>query len=324
VKTCLVVEPIHPAGIAMLDAAGVRVRALPLAERPRVAEEIASVEAVITRSSGLSAAEIEAGERLLVIGNHGVGTNRIDVAAASRLGVAVVNTPGANAQSVAELTLALALAVAWKIPGADRAARDADRSFKFQSRFDELSGRTLGIVGFGDIGRRVAGLFRGAFGMPVLVWSPSVPASAIAAAGCEAAVSLNDLLSRVGIVSVHTGWSAEKAGMIGAARLARMKPGAILLVTSRGGIVDEAALAEALRSGHLGGAGLDVLAEEPLAKDHPLRGVENLVLTPHIGGSSQEGLQRTAIALVRGVLDVLAGERPEHLVDPAMWARRRG
>ncbi len=323
-KTCLVVEPIHPTGIAMLDAAGVRVRALGLAERSRVAAEIASVEAVITRSSGLSASEIEAGERLLVIGNHGVGTNRIDVAAASRLGIAVVNTPGANAQSVAELTLALALAVAWKVPGADRAARAADTGFKFQNRFGELSGKTLGIVGFGDIGRRVAAIFRGAFGSRVLVWSPSVPAAEVAAAGCEASVSLDDLLARTDIVSVHTGWSPEKAGMIGAAELSRMQPGSSLLVTSRGGIVDEAALAEALRSGHLGGAGLDVLAQEPLAENHPLRDVPNLVLTPHIGGSSQEGLERTAISLVRGVLDVLAGERPEHLVDPAMWPRRRG
>jgi D-3-phosphoglycerate dehydrogenase / 2-oxoglutarate reductase len=323
VKTCLVVEPIHPAGIAMLDAAGVRVRALPLAERAAVVREIADVEAVITRSSGLTAAEIEAAPRLRVIGNHGVGTNRIDVATASRLGIAVVNTPGANAQSVAELTLALALAAAWRIPGADRAARAADTGFKFQNRFGELSGKALGIVGFGDIGRRVAGIFRGAFGSRVLVWSPSVAAAEIAAAGCEPAASLDDLLARADIVSVHTGWAPEKAGMIGERELARMKPGAILLVTSRGGIVDEAALAEALGSGHLGGAGLDVLAQEPLAKNHPLRGVENLVLTPHIGGSSQEGLERTAIALVRGVLDVLDGERPNHLVDPAMWAQRR-
>lgn len=321
--TCLVVEPIHPAGIELLTAAGVAVRKLAPAERATVIREIADVEAVITRSSGLTAAEIDAAPRLLVVGNHGVGTNRIDVARASERGIAVVNTPGANAQSVAELTLALALAVAWKIPGADRATRAADAGFKFSQRFGELSGRVLGLVGFGDIGRRVAAIFRGAFGSEVIVWSPSIPRADIVGAGYEAAVWLDDLLARADIVSVHTGWSPEKAGMIGMAELARMKPGAMLLVTSRGGIVDETALADALRAGRIAGAGLDVLAQEPLAADHPLRGLENLVLTPHIGGSSEEGLERTAVALVRGVLDVLAGERPKHLVDPAMWARRR-
>jgi D-3-phosphoglycerate dehydrogenase len=297
-----------------------------LASAPTMAvveREIADAVAVITRNAGLHRRAIDAAAHLRVIGNHGVGLDPVDVPHATALGIPVVNTPGANAVSVAELTVALALAVVKRIRAAEQATRRGDFAFKYSARIRELAGATVGIVGFGQVGRRAAAMFVHGFGMRLLVHAPSPDAAELATLGGRQ-VDLCELLAESDLISLHLPLSPERHHMLDAAAIAGMKPGAILINTARGALVDESALAEALSVGHLAGAGLDVFEQEPIPLGHPLLGLPNVVVTPHMGGSSRQAGIRTALSVVEQVLEVLAGRRPAHLVNPAAWPRRRG
>ena len=320
---CLIVQPIHADGIAVLRAAGVEPVAASASAMAVVAREIADADAVITRNAGLDRAAIDAAPRLRVIGNHGVGLDPVDVAHASAQGIAVVFTPAANAVAVAEHAVALVLAVAKQVLEADRATRAGDFGFKYRSRILELRGKTLGVIGFGRIGRLTAeSLVRG-FGMRLLVHAPSAPDAAIEALGGERAASLDALLHASDVLSLHVPLRAGTRGLIGARELALCKPDAILVNTARGAVVDEDALVAALRDGRIAGAGLDVYASESMPPDHPLLALPSAVLTPHVGGSALEAGRRTAVQVAEQVVDVLRGRRPEHLVDPDVWPRRR-
>lgn len=311
---CLFVQPMHPVATEILGAAGI-------AACPAGTAAMAGAVAVATRNAGLSAAAMDAAPGLRVIGVHGIGTDAVDVTHATRLGIPVVNTPGANIQSVAEHAIALMLAVSKGFTASQRAVRRGDFDYKFSARLLELHGRTLGIVGWGGIGRRTAALAR-ALGMRVAVFSRSADPAGLE--GFEACGSLDALLEQADVVSLHLALTSETRGIIDAAALARMKPDAILVNTGRGGLVDEAALAEALRGGRLFGAGLDVFSAEPLQPDSPLLTLDNVVLTPHTAGSTLEAQRRVAADMARQMVEVLAGRRPAHLVNPEVWDRRRG
>lgn len=321
-RRCLIVQPIDPEGWTVLRAAGIEPVAASADDGATVAREIRDAVAVITRSAGLSGAAIDAARALRVIGNHGTGLDPIDVPRATALGVPIVSTPDANVASVAEMAVTLALAVAKGVIDADRASRSGDAGFKYRAPIQELSGKTLGVVGFGRIGRKTAEAFVRGFGMALLVHAPTAPPEAVAALGGRAC-SLDDLLSESDVVSLHVPLRPATRGLIGASELARMRPTAILVNTARGAVIDERALVDALRSRRLAGAGLDVLEEEPVAPDHPLLALPNVVLTPHIGGSSREAARRTAVAVARQVVDVLEDRLPAHLVNPEVWSRRR-
>jgi D-3-phosphoglycerate dehydrogenase len=286
-----------------------------------VAREVGDAVAAITRNAGFSRAALEAAPRLRVIGNHGIGTDPVDVAYATELGVPVVNTPTANVTSVAEHAIGLMLAVARRIAPADAAARARDFRWKFTNPQIELSGKTLGVVGYGTIGRETARMARAAFGMRVLAFSPSVPESALD--GAARADTIEDVLREADVVSLHVKLSPATRNLLSAERIALMKPGAILVNTARGAAVDEAALAAALHAGRLFGAGIDVFAAEPPPEGHPLLDAPNCVLAPHAGGSTEEALLRTAEECATQVVDVLAGRRPANLVNPESWERRR-
>jgi D-3-phosphoglycerate dehydrogenase len=215
------------------------------------------------------------------------------------------------------------LAVAKRIPDADRAVRAGNFEFKYAAPLTELYGKTLGIVGWGRIGRRTAELARAAFDLKVEVYSPSADPDDLAARGMRTCDSLAELLRRADIVSLHVPLNDRTRGMIGAAELSRMKPSAILINTGRGAVIDEDALIRLLRERRFAGAGLDVFRSEKMAADYELLRLDNVVLSPHIAGSTAEGLERTAVAVVELVLDVLRGHRPAHLVNPAVWDRRR-
>jgi D-3-phosphoglycerate dehydrogenase / 2-oxoglutarate reductase len=320
---CLIVQPIHRVGLDRLASAGIEPRLASAANMAVVEREIVDAIAVITRNAGLNRAAMAAGRRLLVLGVHGAGVDPVDTSYAAEIGLPVVNTPGANAQSVAELAVGLMLAVARRLSAADRAVRQADIEFRYRYRFSELSGKTIGIVGFGEIGRAVASIARAAFAMRVLVYSPSIDEAMIAQAGAEKCPELEDLLMRADVVSLHSAYRRGMRPLLDRDRISRLKSTAILVNTARGGLIDEPALAEALRSGAIAGAGLDVLATEHPASDHPLMDLDNVVLSPHMGGSTEEALSRTAIAVVDQVLDALAGRRPPNLLNPAVWPRRR-
>lgn len=320
---CLIVQPIHPAGIEALEAAGITARRASAQDMATVAREIGNADAVITRDAGLNAAAMDAAPKLKLISNHGIGTNKIDVAHATALNIPVSFTPTANAVSVAEHALMLMLACAKRAVEADAAARQGDFRFKFSGGMIELSGKVLGIAGLGTIGRHLARMANAAFGMRVVVWSPSADPALVAQTG-ERVDSLDELLAVSDVLSLHRPARPDTRHMINAATLAAMKPGAILVNTARGALVDEAALAEALKAGRIRAAGLDVFDPEPFdPASSPLVGLPNVVLAPHVAGSTEDALKTTALACAEHVIAALAGSRPSDLVDGAVWDRRR-
>ncbi|MFT4274240.1 MAG: hydroxyacid dehydrogenase [Pantoea sp.] len=267
-------------------------------------------DAVISRTVELSAKAIAACPTLKIICKHGVGVTNIDVDAATQHGIPVLTTPATNAQSVAELTLALMLNCARRLPffqqevAAGRWTRSGDG--------EELQGKTLGLVGFGEIGRRVARVAR-AVGMNVAFFDPALAADADAA-DAQRCTSLDQLLPLADVLSLHCPVTPKTRQMINAHSLALLPPGAILINTARGELVDEAALASALQNGQLRAAALDTVAEEPLAADHPFRTLPNLIITPHIGGSTPQALDAVAQSAARQCLAWLDNQ---HIYLPA-------
>jgi D-3-phosphoglycerate dehydrogenase len=255
--------------------------------------------------------------RLLCVSSSGAGYDTVDVAACTRAGVAVVNQAGGNANSVAEHALGLMLALSRRIVESDRRLR-RERGFAREDLMGrEISGKVLGVVGIGHTGARVASLAR-AFDMTVLASDPYLRPDEIARRGA-AAVSLDELLARSDIVSLHCPRAANTVGMIDAPALRRMKRGALFVTTARGGIHDEAALLEMLQSGHIGGAGLDVWEQEPPPLDHPLLKLDNVIASFHTAGVTHEARRRMAAIAAEQIVDVLRGERPLRLVNPEVW-----
>jgi D-3-phosphoglycerate dehydrogenase len=265
--------------------------------------ELADAEALVVRSATkVTAALLEKAPRLRVIGRAGVGVDNVDVEAATRRGILVMNTPGGNAVSVAEHTFALLLALARSVPQAN-ASIQAGRWEKSSLSGTELRGKTIGLVGLGRVGTEVARRAR-ALEMKVLAYDPYVTPAAAREVEVDL-VPLDDLLRQSDVVSLHTSLSAATEKMIDAAAIAKMKKGARLVNCARGELIDEAALAEALRSGHLAGAALDTFAQEP-PKNSPLIGLPNLIATPHIAGSTAEAQEEVGTAIAMQVRDYLA------------------
>lgn len=313
----LIVGRIHEAGLERLRAAsGLEVVELDEARSAEIAEALGGVDAVVVRTAPLSAEAIAAAPRLRVIAKHGVGYDNIDLPAATARGIPVTVTATANATSVAEFAFAQMLALAKHAALMDAAVRAGDWAARHRLVPIELAGRTLAIVGFGRIGSRVARRAL-AFEMRVLVHDPYASETAIRAAGCEPARSLDAALAEADILSLHCPLTAETRGLIDRDRLARLRPGALLVNTARGGLVDEAALGEALRSGRLAGAALDVMVREPLPGDDPLLAVPNLLLSPHVAGVTAESARRMALEAAENVAAGLAGR-----LDPAVVVNR--
>ncbi|ROQ91251.1 D-3-phosphoglycerate dehydrogenase [Delftia acidovorans] len=317
--TVFVTAPrLAPAGLQRLQAAHCRV--LYLQEGGGEAEVAAvlareSVDAVISRTATLSAAAIAACPTLKVISKHGVGVSNIDVAAASQRGIPVYVTPGANAQSVAEMTLGLMFAAARRIAWMDAELR-AGRWSRAQDGL-ELSGRTLGLLGFGQVGQRVARVAL-ALGMQVVAFDPACAPGPGTVAGVRMLGSVDELLPLSDVLSLHVPLNARTRHLLDAGRIAQLPRGALLVNTARGEVVDEAALIDALRSGHLAAAGLDTMAEEPLPAGHALAALDNVVLTPHVGGSTPAALAAMADMAAANVLGWLQGSPadPSHCVNP--------
>jgi (S)-sulfolactate dehydrogenase len=278
------------------------------ADRPRLLRALADADAWIVRNqTRVDLEAIAAAPRLKVVGRVGVGLETIDVGALRARDVVVSWAPGTNAGSVAEYVMGAMLAHARRY--AEATAHLSSGGWDRQ-RFmgTELHGKVLGIVGLGDIGARLARRAR-AFGMSVLASDPFVHEHVAAVQEYEVRlVELGELLATSDVVSLHAPLVASTRGLIGAAALSRMKPTALLVNTSRGGLVDEEALAAALQRGALGGAALDVRAHEPPGADDPLRGAPNLILTPHVAGVTHESNLRASQHIADEVLRVLRGE----------------
>ncbi|MBS7781136.1 hydroxyacid dehydrogenase [Acidovorax sp. CCYZU-2555] len=262
--------------------------------------------------------------QLLCVSSTGAGYDTVDVDACTAAGVAVVSQIGGNAPAVAEMALGLMLAVSRRIVESDRKLR-TERGFARESLMGhDIGGKVLGLVGIGHAGAHTAKLAR-AFGMQVVAVDPLLSDAQIRERGAEP-VSWATLAQTADIVSLHCPRDASTLGLFNAERFAAMKKGALFISTARGGIHDELALAQALRSGHLAGAGLDVWQEEPPALDHPLLALANVVATFHTAGVSHEGRHNVASMAANQLIDLLRGERPARLVNPEVWetfARRR-
>jgi D-3-phosphoglycerate dehydrogenase / 2-oxoglutarate reductase len=311
--------PIHPDGKALLDKEA-RVVVCEDETEAGLVKVAAEAQGILFRirprcTEGLMAAC----KRLKVAGRHGVGLDTVDIPAATRLGVAVVHAPGSNSQAVAEHALMLMLVSVKRTLAMDKDMRKGGWSTS-RAGNSELGGKTLGIVGVGNVGRRVA-KFAGALGMRVLGYDKYVPDDELRRRGAEPVKSLEDLLPQVDVLTTHTPLTPETRHMINEKTLALLKPSAIYVNTSRGPVQDERALFEALTRGKLAAAGLDVWEDEPTSADNPILNLENVVCSAHMAGVTREATRQAAMQVSGEMLRVLRGERPDVLVNPDVWPR---
>lgn len=308
----LLYEDIHQAGKKTLEAKADLVMARSLAEEDLIGQ-VKDVDALIIRANGAVTAQlIAAAPKLKVIGRHGVGVDAIDLEAARKRGIVVCNTPAANVESVAEHVIGLMIAVSKQIVRADKALREGKWEVRYEYIGQELLARTLGLIGMGRIGRRVAEICHLAFKMPIL-YHDIVAYPQVEVVLNAKKLPLEELLAQADYISVHVPLLPATKRMIGPTQFKLMKKGAIFINTARGPIVDETALLEALSTGHLAGAGLDVLTTEPATAGHPLFQFENVVLTPHMAAHTDDALRAMSL-VVEDVLRVLEGHEPHYRV----------
>lgn len=283
----LVSDSVDPAGLRpLIDAEGFEVVSVADSASEEFASALAEADALIVRSATkVTRDTLTLAPRLKAVGRAGVGVDNVDIPAATESGVAVFNAPGGNTIAAAELTMALLISVARKIPAAEASLRTGLWN-RAEFKGVELRGKTLGLIGAGRIGSEVA--FRcKAFDMDVNAYDPYLSPTRATELGIEM-VGLEEVLHRGDFISVHVPLTEETRGMIGPGALEAMKPTAFVVNASRGGVVDEVALAKALHNGDIAGAALDVYQHEPLPADSPLRDAPSLVLTPHLGASTAE------------------------------------
>lgn len=304
IPVVLVAEELSPAAIAQLES-GFEVRYVDGSDRAALLPALAGADAVIVRSATrIDAEALAQAPNLRVVARAGVGLDNVDVEAATKAGVMVVNAPSSNTVSAAEHAVGLLLAVARNVPQAMASLRAGEWQ---RSRFTgaELYGKVAGILGLGRIGELVAQRLA-AFCLQVIAYDPYVPTARAAQLGVRL-VGLEDLLAEADFISVHLPKTAETSGLIGERELRLVKPGVLIVNAARGGIVDENALALALKDGRVGGAGIDVFATEPPA-DSPLLAFPNVVVTPHLGASTHEAQEKAGTQVARSVRLALSGE----------------
>jgi D-3-phosphoglycerate dehydrogenase len=314
VGNILILGRIHEAGMDILRAQpGITFEIMANPAEPDILTLAPVADAIIVRTTKLTAAAIDAAPKLKIVSRHGVGYDNVDMAALDRRGIPLTLVGNVNALSVAEHTLFMMLTIAKEAIAYDRATRAGNWKLRDSFRATELSGKTLLLLGFGRIGREVAKRAQ-AFGMTVLAYDPYVRDAAMSAARVQPIPKLEDAIPVADFISVHLPMTPETKGIISAPQLAAMKKSAIVISTARGGLVDEAALADALRSGQIRAAGLDVFVDEPPAADNPLLKLDNVLLSPHIAGLTEECAMRMAVVAARNALAGLDGNLDAELV----------
>lgn len=299
----IVTEQIDPVGIALLRAAGHEVEELGLKGGVEIpAGQVADANALLVRIAEVTGELIAACPKLKVISKHGVGVDNIDLDAAKAHGVAVTITPGANSTSVAEHAFALLIALAKNLPTVCGKYREIGFAAKNCAPGIEISGKTLGIIGCGRIGSRIAQMAHGGFGMRVLAYDPYITE---APEGVELVDERDRVFAESDFVTLHPVLNKETSGSVGAREFALMKRGAIFINCGRGPLVDEVALIAALQSGQLGGAGLDVTAQEPCPPSSPLFAMPNVLLTPHYAPTTTEAAVAVSRMAAQNVIDIL-------------------
>jgi len=314
-KKVLLVQPIHSEGIELLEKEVEVIFASDISTST-LRREIKGINGVIVRTAPFPGEIIQAADRLEVIGRHGVGVDNIDIKTASKYSIPVVYTPGVTDIPVAEHALGFMVTLAKRYLITDRALREG--KFKIREEFSavDLNEKTLGIIGVGRIGSTMAQKCKAAFNMKVLAYDPYLSPDKAKQMGIILTGSLTELLEKSDFVTIHTPLTRETENLIGKEELGQMKKSAFLINTARGGIVNEKALFQALKEKWIAGAALDVFLEEPPPFDHPLFGLENIVLSPHMASLTRECVVTMARVVAQGVLDVLGGKRPQYIVNP--------
>lgn len=321
----LLPEPIEEEARGLLEKAGLAIVQSPDPKPETVKPLMAGAEAVVLRTGiRMDADLIEAGARLGAISRTGAGFDNVDVAAATRRGVIVTSSIGANTHTVAEHTLALVLAAAKALPALDRETRAGNWKSRHSYLPRDLRGSVLGAIGFGRIGQEVAKACADVLGMTVIAHDAYLPEPAKKAHSAWVSFcGLEELLAKADVVTIHVPLTADTRGLLDARRIAGMKRGAIVVNTSRGGIIDEKALADALAEGGLGGAGIDVFDTEPPAADNPLLSAPRAILTPHAAALTRECTVRMAVLAAERVIAQLSGKVPDNVANPEVLADPR-
>jgi D-3-phosphoglycerate dehydrogenase len=323
-------EVIHPDAVALLEKHAQVVRPKDHS-RQAFLEALQEVDGMVARKVNVGAEEMDRAPRMKIIARHGVGLDSVDLEEATRRGILVTNTPGANRESVAELALSFMLALARRIPQAQKAMANMPKGDigifsallkQYNLTGIDLEGKSLGIIGTGRIGSTVARKCIAALDMKVKGYDPYVSSETMKSFGVEKVERLGDMLPKIDFLTVHCPLTQETKGMVGKKELAQMKKGAYVVNTARGGIVNEKALLEALNSGHIAAAALDAWEVEPPDPKDPLLNHPNVIGTPHYAGTTEESLYRVGIAAVEEVLRVLRGEPPKYPVNPEVLKKK--
>lgn len=325
----LLAEPIHVSGVKILKDAGLEVVVSPSTDTDTLAELVRDdVFGIIIRTSLLAGKVLEAGKDLKIIGRHGIGVNNIDLAVADKCNILVANVPDANAYSVVEYVLTAIMMVSRKFLQGDSALRSGKLVQpgaslpglvkKFNLGGSELPGRCVGVIGLGKIGAQVAEMAAAFLRMEVLAYDPY---KKDAPPGVKLVNDIHEIYRQADFVTLHTPATKETENMIDAAVLAKMKPTAYLINAGRGELVDEQALAAALKAGTIAGAVLDVFWQEPPSLANPLFSAPNVLLTPHIAGATDDAVERLAIGSAQAVADFYLGRKPANIINPQVWER---
>lgn len=317
-STVLLTHPIHAEAMELLRGVA-ELRVLAPADEATLLKEIVDADALLVRMP-VSPEAIRAGRRLKVVARHGVGLDYIPVEVCTELGIPVTFTPDANTESVAEHAIGGMIALAHRFATADRAVRNGNWSWRDGSIGIDLFGRNLGVIGLGRIGSRVSEIATQAFGMKVLGYDPNIASGAVTD-GSVTRVSLEELLRQSDFVTIHTPLTPQTRHTLNATRIGLMKRGAFLINAARGGLVDTAALAAALANGHLAGAALDVLEDEPPLPDNPLLGLDNVLITPHSAALTEEAMYRMGMTAAEDIVRVLRGEFPKNQANRLLTRR---
>ncbi len=310
-KKILLSKLINPAGMKVLEG---KVEPIILADSTieTTKKMVADVDGIILRTNiKLTRKIIDAAPNLKIISRTGAGVDNVDVTAATKKGILVCRAPGVNLISVAEHTLALILAMAKQLKTIDKAVYAGNWEIRYTSKAEDLDGKTLGLVGIGHIGSLLAQKCRLAFNMKVIAYDPYVKR----AEGLELCSSLDQVFSQSDFISIHVPYTEETHHLVNARLLSLMKPNSYLINTSRGAVVDEKALIEALKNALIAGAGLDVFEKEPPSLDNPLLKFNNVVTTPHSAGLNRDCERKLAIEAAQAVIDFLEGRQPKHIYN---------
>ncbi|ACB96398.1 hydroxyacid dehydrogenase [Beijerinckia indica] len=309
----LVAGRIHEAGLDILrNASGITLDLVDEVSTESYAPLVDRADAILIRTQPLPESVIDRAQKLKFVSRHGVGYDVVDVEALTRRNIPLAIVGDVNSRSVAEHAMMLMLAVAKRVCVYDAATRAGKWGIRNDLYATDISGKTLLLIGFGRIGRLVASMARG-FDMTILAYDPFLDEAAIKAAGAIPTRDLEGALRSADFVSLHMP-PPRNGALLGESELASMKPGAILINTARGGVVDEKALAKALTDGRLAGAGLDVFTQEPPPADHPLLQMDRVILTPHSAVMTRECAARMAVSASRNILDYFAGRLDPSLV----------